>query len=106
MGVGFELRASHLQSRCFPAWATPPVHFALISMEMEVSWTICLGWPRPEILLISASQVAKIIGMSCWYPTLSLYIYIFFAQKCFRKVQLYFGHIFIHTPDISHLLNK
>jgi hypothetical protein len=29
-------------------------------------WTICLGWPQTVILLISASQVAKITGMSHW----------------------------------------
>jgi hypothetical protein len=28
-GTGFELRASHLESRCSTAWATPLVHFAL-----------------------------------------------------------------------------
>jgi hypothetical protein len=30
----------------------------------EVSWSICLGWPRAMILLISASQVARITDMS------------------------------------------
>jgi hypothetical protein len=30
LGLGFELRAWHLQSRCPPPWATPPVHFALV----------------------------------------------------------------------------
>jgi hypothetical protein len=28
-------------------------------------WTICLGWPWTTILLISASQLAGITGMSC-----------------------------------------
>jgi hypothetical protein len=27
--------ASHLQSRCFTTWATPPVYFVLIILEME-----------------------------------------------------------------------
>jgi hypothetical protein len=27
-------------------------------------WTICLGWPQTVILLISVSQIARIIGIS------------------------------------------
>jgi hypothetical protein len=30
----------------------------------RVSWTICPGWLRTEILLISASQIARITGMN------------------------------------------
>jgi hypothetical protein len=30
----FELRALHLQSRCSTIWATPPVHFVLVILEM------------------------------------------------------------------------
>jgi hypothetical protein len=41
MGLGFELRASHLQA-----------------------WIICLSWPWTMTLQISASQVARIVGMS------------------------------------------
>jgi hypothetical protein len=33
---------------------SPPVHFALVILEMEVSQTICPGWPGTAIL-ISAS---------------------------------------------------
>jgi hypothetical protein len=33
-----------------------------------VSQTICLGWPRTMILLILASQVTRITGMSHWHP--------------------------------------
>jgi hypothetical protein len=33
-----------------------------------VSWTILLGWPWTVILLVSASQVVKITGMSHWVP--------------------------------------
>jgi hypothetical protein len=36
-------------------------------LEMGVLQTICLGWPWTKILLISASQVAKITGMSHWH---------------------------------------
>jgi hypothetical protein len=60
MGLEFEFKASHLQSRHFTTWAIPLVHFALVILEMGVSQTI--------ILPISASQVAKIIGVSHWHP--------------------------------------
>jgi hypothetical protein len=59
VGLGFELRASHLQSRHPTPWVMPPVHFALVILEMGVSQTICLSWPRTLILLISASQVGR-----------------------------------------------
>jgi hypothetical protein len=32
----------------------------------RVSWTICLGWLQTVILLISASWLARITGMSHW----------------------------------------
>jgi hypothetical protein len=35
-------------------------------LEMGFSWTICWGWPQTAILLISASQVARITGGSHW----------------------------------------
>jgi hypothetical protein len=34
VGLGFELRVLHLQTRCSPAWATTSVHFALVILEM------------------------------------------------------------------------
>jgi hypothetical protein len=66
-GLGFELVALPLQSRCSNGWATPPFHFALITLEGGVSKTICSGWPQISILLISASQAARIIGVSHWH---------------------------------------
>jgi hypothetical protein len=38
--------------------------FCSIYFGDRVSWTICLGWLRTVILPISASQVARITGMS------------------------------------------
>jgi hypothetical protein len=35
----------------------------------RVSKAVCPGWPRTGIILISASQVARITGVSHWYPT-------------------------------------
>jgi hypothetical protein len=34
-----------------------------------ISQIFCLGWSIIMILLISVSHVAKIIGVSHWYPT-------------------------------------
>jgi hypothetical protein len=64
VGLEFELRALQLQSRYSTTYTTPPVHFALVILEMGVSGTIYLGWPQTSILPISASQVASITGMS------------------------------------------
>jgi hypothetical protein len=46
--------------------STPPVHSALVILEMGgwVSWTICLVWPWTTILPISGSQVNRITSMS------------------------------------------
>jgi hypothetical protein len=52
------------ESRHSTALATPPVHFPLVILEMGVSQTSCLDWPQTEILPISASQEARITGMS------------------------------------------
>jgi hypothetical protein len=43
---------------------TPPVHFALVILEMGVSLTICPAWPQTVILPISASHVARISGVN------------------------------------------
>jgi hypothetical protein len=42
IGLGFELRALHLQSRHSTASTTPLVHFAVVTLEMG-SQTICPG---------------------------------------------------------------
>jgi hypothetical protein len=40
------------------------VHFALVILEMQVLQSFCPGWLWTVILPISASQVAKIVGVS------------------------------------------
>jgi hypothetical protein len=67
VGLTFELKTSHLQSRCSTAWAMLPVHFALVILEMGS----CKLFPRAD-LLISVSQVARITGVSHWHPILIL----------------------------------
>jgi hypothetical protein len=66
VGLGFEFRALCSQSRHSTAYATPPVHFALVILMMGVSWTTFLGLEF-VILLISVSQVSRITGASHWH---------------------------------------
>jgi hypothetical protein len=44
-----------------------------------ISWTICPGWLQTMILLISASQVSRIIGMSHQCP--AFYLFIFYILE-------------------------
>jgi hypothetical protein len=66
VGLGFELRLVCLQSRHTTTWATPPIQFSLVVLEMGVSQIIC--WAG---LLLSASQVAR-IGLCYWHPAVFL----------------------------------
>jgi hypothetical protein len=45
VGLGFELGASYLQSRCSTAWDTTAVHFCSGYFGDGVSWTSC--WSQP-----------------------------------------------------------
>jgi hypothetical protein len=49
--------------------------------ENRVSWTICSGWPWTLILLISASGVARITGVSHWFLAL-LGFWLGFHEIC------------------------
>jgi hypothetical protein len=49
-------------------WATPPAHFCFEYFRDRVSWAICPGWLWNTILLISASWVARITGVSYQHP--------------------------------------
>jgi hypothetical protein len=47
----------------------PHLQFILLWLFGDgVALTICLDWPQTVILLISVSQVARIIDMSHWCP--------------------------------------
>jgi hypothetical protein len=74
LGLGLELRASHLQSQHPTTWATPPVHFALFILEMG---GIMKGWHQTSIVPISASQVARITGVSHWHSALFHFVSCF-----------------------------
>jgi hypothetical protein len=49
-------------------WTTPPALFVMGFFQDRVLWTICPGWLRTAILLISAFWVSRIIGMSHQHP--------------------------------------
>jgi hypothetical protein len=83
----------------------PPVYFYSGYFGDGVSQTICLGYPQTVILPISASQVARITGVSyqcpaallmfpCAYfqivpcPLTSLFIYT--IKSCFAKKYVLF----------------
>jgi hypothetical protein len=79
----FELKASYFQSRhSTTTCGTPLVHFALVILEMGVSRTICPSWLQILILLISASQVTKIIGANHWYLAINFFEYVNHNSKC------------------------
>jgi hypothetical protein len=80
--LGFELWASCLLDGYFnkllllqywglnsgPPWATPPALFCDGIFRDRVSWTIYPSWLWTAILLISASWVARITGVSHQCP--------------------------------------
>jgi hypothetical protein len=54
-------------------WATPPALFCGGFCRDRVSWTVCPGWLLNTIFLISASWVARIIGVSHWRPAKAIF---------------------------------
>jgi hypothetical protein len=62
-----------LQSSCSTTCAMPPVHFSLFIFRDEDSQTIWPGWPQTWILLNSASQASRIIGMHHQHPACYIY---------------------------------
>jgi hypothetical protein len=67
VGLRFELRTSGLQRRPSSTWATPPVHFALVILEMGSRELFAHAGLEPPSL-ISASQVAGITGVNYRHP--------------------------------------
>jgi hypothetical protein len=83
--LGFELRASRLLDRhstYILSHSTSPI-FLWRVFQARVLRTICLGWLWTSILLISASWVARIIGVSHRHPAISFYFSsIYFLVLC------------------------
>jgi hypothetical protein len=66
LGLGFELRASCLQSDTLYHLSNTSSPFCSGYLGDGILQIICLGWPRTMILPISASKVARITGVSHW----------------------------------------
>jgi hypothetical protein len=86
-------------------WATPPALFCVEYYQDNadrVSWTICLGWLQTAILLISASWVAGITGVShqhpadplCFARQDSAWYQVLFQLLCHREEQGKKYHLF------------
>jgi hypothetical protein len=88
-----------LNSRPTPQ-VTPPATFCEGFFRDRVSQTICLGWLQTLILLISASWVARITGMSHQSVAITSY---FLLPK---YNQVYFEHSFDTGLFILDLLQK
>jgi hypothetical protein len=80
MGLEFELRVSHLQSRHFTLSHTSS-SFCSGYFGDGVWWTICPDWPHMAILSVSASQIARITDMSHQHPAWSRW----FWWMCFTN---------------------
>jgi hypothetical protein len=65
VGLGFELRVWTWKAGTLPLGKTCSPFWSGYFGD-RLLWTVCLGWPQIAILLISASQVARITGVSHW----------------------------------------
>jgi hypothetical protein len=54
--------------------ATLPDLFCYGFFWDRVLWTVCPGWPRTTILLISVSWIARIIGINQWCPARCIFL--------------------------------
>jgi hypothetical protein len=71
-------------------WATAPALFCDGLFWNRVPWTICPGWLQTVILLISASWVARITGVShrCWLQLRFLFLLARLNKHDFKELYL------------------
>jgi hypothetical protein len=101
--LGFEFRALHLLGRCCTIWATLPALFCVRCLRDWVSWSICLDWLQTMFLLISASWIVRITGMShwclAWFEFISQWKLVSYLtpppQKKESKLHFYFQALFL-----------
>jgi hypothetical protein len=94
--LGSELRVSCLLGRYTITWVTPPALFCVEYFRDRVSRTICLSWPQTAIFLISASWVARIIGVRHWHLAQLPFIW--------AKAQMMASELTDFTPLLIQLL--
>jgi hypothetical protein len=80
-GTGAWTQGFILGKKTLYCLTTPPAHFALVILEMGISWVICPSWPQTTILPISVSQVPKITGVSHQHLTRSIQFFKIMSQK-------------------------
>jgi hypothetical protein len=103
--MGFELRAYTFSHSSSPI-------FCLKGFFRIGSQTICLGWFRTEILLISASWVARITGVSHQCPAALLNLKIKCSLLFFFQIFLllfflsYFALLLQSLPTVYQFLQK
>jgi hypothetical protein len=66
-----------------------PAHFCVGYFPNRVWWTICPGWLWTMILLISASWVARITGVSHQHPD-SFFVFVFLSMHFNNSKGVYF----------------
>jgi hypothetical protein len=99
-----------------PPWTTPPALFCVGIFQDRVLETIYVGWLWTAILLISASWVARITGVSCqhlavilnfsipWQSwTIESFSTIIYLYSCTPLLSLPSAHT-LHTPFSSSSL--
>jgi hypothetical protein len=76
-------------------WANPPILFCNGFFQDRVLQTICPGWPQTSLLLIFASWVARITGVSHQPPAWRIFLV---CKISYFSVLCYFC--------INHILTK
>jgi hypothetical protein len=76
----FELRSSHLHSRPSTTWATPPVHFALVILEIGSHELFAWAGLEPRS---SQSQPPKSLGLQAWATGTQLFSFFLVYLKAY-----------------------
>jgi hypothetical protein len=99
VGLESELRALCLPGRCSATGATLPALFCVWYCQDRVFQAVCPGWLQTTIILISASWVTRITGVSHWYPA----CYSYFGNVGLTKYLLGLASN-CDPPNLSHYL--
>jgi hypothetical protein len=83
---GYWTQGLFLLGRYSTTWPTLPALFlgCVLIFEIGSCELSCLGWPQTAILLISASQVARIVGVNHWHPAILHFYFMFSVSYMFK----------------------
>jgi hypothetical protein len=83
-------------------WTTLPTFFFVMGfLEKGSHRTVCLAWLPTEMLLISASWVARITGVSYWHP--AFFFFFSFKRDCTLKIFEDFSKNYLYLHIFSCL---